>query len=89
VHGGRPHRCRRDALRKSRICDVAKAFPPGLWRDALSAHLRPHPVAVLSAEIVPETFEARFPRSKRHYLYRIAKTSRDHHASPMSLAARR
>jgi tRNA pseudouridine38-40 synthase len=55
-------------------CDIAKPFPPGRLRDALNAHLRPNPIAVLSAEIVPETFEARFSAIKRHYLYRIVNT---------------
>jgi len=40
----------------------------------LNAHLRPNPIAVLAAEIVPETFEARFSAVKRHYLYRISNT---------------
>jgi tRNA pseudouridine38-40 synthase len=53
---------------------VAKNLSPGRFRDAMNAHLRPHPVAVLSAEIVPETFEARFSAVKRHYLYRIRNT---------------
>ena len=44
---------------------------PGRFRDGLNAHLRPHPIGVLSAEIVPDTFEARFSANKRHYLYRI------------------
>jgi len=37
----------------------------------LNAHLRPHPIGVLSADIVPDDFEARFSAKKRHYLYRI------------------
>src|SRR6201991_2143802 len=53
-------------------CDIAKLFVPGRFRDGLNAHLRPHPIGVLSAEIVPDTFEARFSAKKRHYLYRIA-----------------
>ena len=54
--------------------DLSREFDPETVRDALNAHLRPHPVAVLSAEIVPETFEARFSAVKRHYLYRIRNT---------------
>src|SRR3954468_22903922 len=46
-------------------------------RDALNAHLRPHPVAVLSAEKVAEGFDARFSAVKRHYLYRIANRRPD------------
>jgi tRNA pseudouridine38-40 synthase len=52
-------------------CDLTKSFAPGRLRDGLNAHLRPHPIGVLSAEIVPDTFEARFSAVKRHYRYRI------------------
>lgn len=51
--------------------DLTKDFDPGTVRDALNAHLRPWPVAILAAEIVPEDFNARFSAVKRHYLYRI------------------
>ena len=54
--------------------DIEKQFPPGRFRDGLNAHLRPHPIAVLEAEIVPDTFEARFSAVKRHYRYRIVNT---------------
>jgi len=40
-------------------------------RDALNALMRPHPVSIVEAEEVPETFEARFSAIRRHYLYRI------------------
>jgi len=46
-------------------------------RDALNAHLRPHPVAVLSADKVADGFDARFSAVKRHYLYRIANRRAD------------
>ena len=46
--------------RRSRIVDIAKHFASNRLRDGLNAHLRPHPVGVLTAEIVPDTFEARF-----------------------------
>jgi tRNA pseudouridine38-40 synthase len=46
-------------------------------RDALNAHLRPHPVAVLSAEQVADTFDARRSALRRHYLYRIANRRPD------------
>ena len=52
--------------------DLTKSYRADRVRDALNAHLRPHPVAVLSAEVVPETFDARFSATKRHYIYRIA-----------------
>ena len=46
-------------------------------RDALNAHLRPHPVAIITAETAPETFDARFSATKRHYLYRIVNRRAD------------
>jgi tRNA pseudouridine38-40 synthase len=45
--------------------------------DALNAHLRPHPVAVVAAEKAPDTFDARFSAIKRHYLYRIVNRRAD------------
>jgi tRNA pseudouridine38-40 synthase len=52
-------------------CDIGKEFRPDKLRDALNAHLRPNPIAVLAAEIVADDFEARFSARKRHYRYRI------------------
>jgi tRNA pseudouridine38-40 synthase len=57
--------------------DLAKDWDPETVRDALTAHLRPHPVVVLAAEKVPETFDARFSATKRHYLYRIVNRRAD------------
>jgi tRNA pseudouridine38-40 synthase len=51
--------------------DLPKALPDGKWADALNAHLRPAPVAVLSANEVGEDFHARFSCLERRYLYRI------------------
>ncbi|MCJ2036652.1 tRNA pseudouridine(38-40) synthase TruA [Methylobacterium sp. J-068] len=51
--------------------DLAKAWRSDVVRDALNAHLRPNPVAILSAEIVDETFNARHSATRRHYRYRI------------------
>jgi tRNA pseudouridine38-40 synthase len=51
--------------------DIEKEFPPETVRDALNAHLRPDPVAVLDAAIAPADFNARFSASGRHYEYRI------------------
>jgi len=59
------------ALGQVAHCDLAKEFRPDRLRDALNAHLRPDPIAVLDAEIVPDNFEARFSALKRHYRYRI------------------
>jgi len=71
VHGAGRTDAGVHALGQVAHVDLARAFPPGRLRDGLNAHLRPHPIGVLSAEIVPETFEARFSAIRRHYLYRI------------------
>lgn len=57
--------------------DLTRDFDPGIVRDALNAHLRPWPVAVLTVEIVPEDFNARFSATRRHYLYRIVNRRPD------------
>jgi tRNA pseudouridine38-40 synthase len=57
--------------------DLAKDWRTDTVRDALTAHLRPHPVAVLAAEQVPDTFDARFSARQRHYLYRIVNRRSD------------
>jgi tRNA pseudouridine38-40 synthase len=57
--------------------DLAAEREPDTVRDALNAHLRPLPVAVLSAERVPADFDARRSALRRHYLYRIANRRPD------------
>jgi tRNA pseudouridine38-40 synthase len=57
--------------------DLAKAWDADTVRDALNAHLRPHPVAVLAAEPAAEDFDARRSAIKRHYLYRIVNRRAD------------
>jgi tRNA pseudouridine38-40 synthase len=57
--------------------DLAKEHPTDTVRDALNAHLRPHPVAVLTAELVPDSFNARSSAVRRHYLYRIVNRRPD------------
>jgi tRNA pseudouridine38-40 synthase len=71
VHGAGRTDAGVHALAQVAHCDIAKPFAPGRLRDGLNAHLRSHPIGVLDAEIVSETFEARFSAVKRHYLYRI------------------
>ena len=51
--------------------DLAKDWDDETVRDAINAHLRPHPIAVLTAERVGENFDARFSATRRHYLFRI------------------
>jgi tRNA pseudouridine38-40 synthase len=57
--------------------DLTKEWDNDTVRDAINFHLRPRPVAVLSAEQVAADFDARFSARKRHYLYRIANRRAD------------
>jgi len=57
--------------------DLLKDHDPDTVRDALNAHLRPHPIGVLQAEQVPDSFDARFSATKRHYRYRIINRRAD------------
>ncbi|MBI5260188.1 MAG: tRNA pseudouridine(38-40) synthase TruA [Bradyrhizobium sp.] len=71
VHGAGRTDAGVHALGQVAHCDIEKPFAPDRLRDGLNAHLRPLPIGVLDAEIVPDTFEARFSARKRHYRYRI------------------
>lgn len=51
--------------------DLQRQWDSFRLREALNYHLKPHPVAVLAADEVPESFEARFSATARHYEYRI------------------
>ena len=51
--------------------DIAKAADAATVRDAINFHMRPHAVAVLAAEPVPEDFHARFSATSRRYRYRV------------------
>ncbi len=57
--------------------DLARDWRTDTVRDAMTARLRPHPVAVLAAEKVPDSFDARFSAVKRPYLYRIVNRRPD------------
>ena len=59
------------ALGQVAHADLPKDLRTDVLRDGLNAHMRPQPVAILSAERVPDTFDARFSAIRRHYLYRI------------------
>ena len=72
VHGAGRTDAGVHALGQVAHCEIEKPFAADRLRDGLNAHLRPHPIGVLSAEIVPETFQARFSAIKRHYRYRIS-----------------
>ncbi len=51
--------------------DLSRDWPVDTIRDALNAHLRPAPVAVLAVDEVGDDFDARFSATARHYRYRI------------------
>jgi tRNA pseudouridine38-40 synthase len=51
--------------------DLQKKMTADKLQAALNAHLRPELVSILSCEVVPDDFSARFSATKRHYLYRI------------------
>ena len=51
--------------------DLARPAAPEVLRDALNAHLRPAPIAVLAAAEAAASFDARRDAIARVYLYRI------------------
>ena len=53
--------------------DLKKEWKAATVMNAVNAHLAmaEERIAILDAEAVPETFDARFSATKRHYLYRI------------------
>jgi len=57
--------------------DLAKEWDTDTVRDALNAHLRPHPIAILAAERAADDFNARSSAIRRHYLYRIVNRRAD------------
>ena len=52
--------------------DLDRQWEPRVLRNAVNAHLRPHPVSVLAIEEAAEGFHARFKAIRRLYVYRIA-----------------
>lgn len=64
--------------------DLERAFPIERVLGALNAHLRPAPIAVLSATEVEPAFHARFSATGRRYRYRIC----DRRAPPALEAGR-
>ena len=51
--------------------DLERDWRAEVVRDAMNAHLVPEPISVLSAELAPEDFHARFSATGRRYLYRV------------------
>ena len=64
--------------------DIEKPFAPFRLMEALNARMRPHPVAVLGCEVVPDDWHARFSCIGRSYRYRIANRR-----APLTLEAGR
>jgi len=52
-------------------CDLARDWPPFRLAEALNAHLRPAPVAIVAAARVAASFHARFAALERRYTYRL------------------
>jgi tRNA pseudouridine38-40 synthase len=52
--------------------DLGRDWETRVLRNAINAHLRPHPISVLAVETVADDFHARFKAVRRCYLYRIA-----------------
>ncbi|WP_421761155.1 tRNA pseudouridine(38-40) synthase TruA [Devosia sp.] len=51
--------------------DLSRDWDPFRIREAMNFHTKPHPIAIITAEAVPDEFEARFSATARHYEYRI------------------
>ena len=51
--------------------DLEKATDAATLKKAVNQHLKPRPIAILSAEAVTDEFDARFSAIRRHYLYRF------------------
>jgi tRNA pseudouridine38-40 synthase len=51
--------------------DIDKHWKTDTVRDATNVHLRPHPISIISAEVVPDDFDARMSAKRRYYRFRI------------------
>lgn len=77
VHGAGRTDAGVHALGQVAHIDLTKDWDTDTVRDAINFHLRPQPVALLTAEHVAPDFDARFSAKKRHYLYRIVNRRAD------------
>ena len=59
------------ALGMAAHINLSKEHEADVVRDAINHHLKPAPIAVLSAEKISDEFHARFSSTGRHYLYRL------------------
>lgn len=80
VHGAGRTDAGVHALGQVAHVDLTRDWREDRLRDALNAHLRPDPIAVLAIKRVDETFEARFSAIRRHYRYVI-----DNRRAPLTL----
>ena len=80
VHGAGRTDAGVHALGQVAHVDLARVWREDRLRDAVNAHLRPSPIAVLSARAVGDDFEARFSARARHYRYVI-----DNRRAPLAL----
>jgi tRNA pseudouridine38-40 synthase len=55
--------------------DLPRSDSPAVVANALNAHLRPQPVAIIKAELAEDGFHARFSAVERIYEYRILNRS--------------
>jgi tRNA pseudouridine38-40 synthase len=65
------------ALAQVAHVDLTRDWDCDTVRDALNAHLRPHPIAVRAAVRAADDFDARFSARQRHYRYRIVNRRAD------------
>ena len=80
VHGAGRTDAGVHALGQVAHIDMARVWRADKLRDALNAHLKPAPVAVIAARAVADDFEARFSAIRRHYRYII-----DNRRAPLAL----
>jgi tRNA pseudouridine38-40 synthase len=71
VHGAGRTDAGVHALGQVAHIDLAKDWDPDTVREAINQHLKPEPVAILSADLAADDFDARFSARKRQYRYRI------------------
>ncbi len=64
--------------------DLEREIAPFRLMEAINAHLRPDPIAILACEVVPDEWHARFSCIGRRYVYRIANRR-----APLALAKNR
>ncbi len=71
VHGAGRTDAGVHALGQVAHVDLVKSWDTFKLRNALNAHVRPHPLSVLEVIEVGGDFHARFSATRRHYLFRI------------------